>query len=71
MFAGGGGDKGRELQPDYRVRPASATSLPAYTRAAFAKKAAWFRLLARIGEKKEPAALAKPKHPFGFIAAMH
>ena len=47
------------------------TSFPAYTRAAFAKKAAWFRLLARIGEKKDQAALAKPKDPFGFIAAMH
>ena len=49
-------------------------SLPAQTRAAFAKKADWFRLLARIGEKRERAAL-KPKalgataDPFGFIAA--
>jgi hypothetical protein len=52
--------------------------LPAQTRAAFAKKADWFRLLARIGEKRELAALnasvAKPKalgataDPFGFIA---
>ena len=37
------------------------TSLPAYTRVAFAKKATWFRLLARIGEKKERAALPKQK----------
>jgi hypothetical protein len=32
-------------------------SLPAHTRAVFAKKADWFRLLARVGEKKERAAL--------------
>jgi hypothetical protein len=50
-------------------------SLPAHTRAAFAKKADWFRLLARIGERIEQAALAKPKaqqpvsNPFWFIAA--
>jgi len=31
----------------------------------------WFRPLARVAEKKEQAALAKPKEPFGFIAAMH
>src|SRR5262245_33916822 len=36
-------------------------SLPAHTRAAFAKKADWFRLLARVSEKKERAALAKQK----------
>src|SRR5262249_39632559 len=48
-------------------------SLPAHTRAAFAKKADWFRLLARVGEKKERAALAKPKaqephpNPIGFL----
>jgi hypothetical protein len=47
-------------------------SLPAHTRAAFAKKADWFRLLARVGEKKERAALAKQKaqepqpNPFWF-----
>ena len=47
-------------------------SLPAHTRAAFAKKADWFRLLARVGEKKEQAALAKQKaqepqpNPFWF-----
>ena len=53
-------------------------NLPAQTRAAFAKKADWFRLLARIGEKTERAALnANPKalgataDPFGFIAASH
>ena len=50
-------------------------SLPALTRAAFAKKADWFRLLAHVGEKRDRAALAKPKakepasNPFGFIAA--
>jgi hypothetical protein len=53
-------------------------SLPAHTRAAFARKADWFRLLARIGEKTERAArnasVAKPKalgataDPFWFIA---
>jgi hypothetical protein len=53
-------------------------SLPAHTRAAFAKKAAWFRLLACIDEKLERGALnpsvAKPKglgataDAFGFIA---
>src|SRR6185503_9975841 len=32
-------------------------SLPAQTRAAFARKAVWFRLLARVGEKRERAAL--------------
>ena len=32
-------------------------SLPAQIRAAFAKKADWFRLLARVGEKRERAAL--------------
>ena len=47
-------------------------SLPAHTRAAFARKADWFRLLARVGEKKERAALAKQKaqepqpNPFWF-----
>ena len=49
-------------------------SLPAQTRAAFAKKADWFRLLARIGEKCQRAApnasVAKkaPADPFWFIA---
>ena len=53
------------------------TSLPASTRVAFAKKAAWFRLLARVGEKREQAALVKQiaaepqRNPFGFIVAMH
>src|SRR5215813_8590646 len=48
-------------------------SLPAHARAAFARKADWFRLLARVGEKKEQAALAKQKahepqpNPFGFL----
>ena len=54
------------------VKAAFDTSLPAHTRAAFAKKADWFRLLARVGEKKERAALAKQKaqepqtNPFWF-----
>src|SRR6185436_19237325 len=30
-------------------------SLPTHTRAAFARKADWFRLLARVGEKREQA----------------
>jgi hypothetical protein len=52
-------------------------SLPTQTRAAFARRADWFRLRARVGEKKEQAALAKPKvqepepNPFAFIAARH
>jgi len=51
-------------------------SLSAHTRAAFARKADWFRLRARIGKKIE-AALAKQKahetesNSFGFIAARH
>jgi hypothetical protein len=50
---------------------------PAQTRAAFAKKADRFRLLARVGEKKELAAIVKQKaeepqpNPFGFIAVSH
>ena len=53
-------------------------SLPAQTRAAFAKKADWFRLLAHVGEKRKRAALnasaakqiaPEPQpNPFGFIA---
>ena len=52
-------------------------SLSAHTRAAFAKKADWFRLLARVGEKREQPGLPKQKaheiesNPFGFIAAWH
>jgi hypothetical protein len=48
-------------------------SLHARTRAAFARKADWFRLRARVGKKIEQAALAKQKaqelrpNPFGFI----
>ena len=41
------------------------TSLPARTRVAFAKKAAWFRLRACVGKKIEQAALS---NPFGCIA---
>ena len=48
-------------------------SFPAHTRAAFAKKANWFRLLARVGEKREQAGLAEVheigSNPFGFIFA--
>src|SRR5262245_35581716 len=48
-------------------------SLPAHTRAAFAKKADWFRLLACIGEKCQRAApnasaATKSPDPFWFIA---
>src|SRR5262245_8134654 len=52
-------------------------SLPAHARAAFARKADWFRLLARVGQKREQAALAKQKaqelqpNPFGFIEPTH
>ena len=52
-------------------------SLPAHARAACARKADWFRLLARVEEKKERAALAKQKaeepqpNPFGFIEPTH
>jgi hypothetical protein len=38
-------------------KAAADLSLPGRTRAAFARKADWFRLLARVGEKKELAAL--------------
>jgi len=38
-------------------KAAANTSLPAHTRAAFARKADWFRLLACVGEKKVRAAL--------------
>src|SRR5262249_1117167 len=38
-------------------KAAADISLPGHTRAAFARKADWFRLLARVGEKKELAAL--------------
>ena len=52
-------------------------SLPAHARTAFARKADWFRLLARVGQKREQAALAKQKaqelqpNPFGFIEPTH
>jgi hypothetical protein len=38
-------------------KAASDTSLPPHTRAAFARKADWFRLFARVGEKRQQAAL--------------
>jgi hypothetical protein len=44
------------------------TNLPAHTRWAFAKKADWFRLLARVGEMRERRERADP---FTFIAAGH
>jgi hypothetical protein len=50
-------------------------SLPAHTRAAFARKADWFRLLARVGEKKESLSRHKAReanpNPFGFIGSRH
>jgi hypothetical protein len=38
-------------------KAAADKSLPAQTRAAFARKADWFRLLAHVGEKRERAEL--------------
>ena len=38
-------------------KAAADISLPGHTRAAFARKADWFRLLARVGEKKKLVAL--------------
>jgi len=57
-------------------RGAFDVSLPNCTRAAFAKKADWFRLLACIGEKRaalnervaKPKGLGATANPFGFIA---
>ena len=51
-------------------------SLPAHTRAVFAKKADWFRLLARVGKKRasgtrETKTQEPQPNPFGFIAAKH
>lgn len=52
-------------------------SLPAHTRVAFARKADWFRLLARVAEKREQATLPTdaarkpqeaPLDPFWFWA---
>jgi hypothetical protein len=52
----------------------AAADVPAKTRAAFARKADWFRLLARVGEKRERLAViaseakrkarAPPPNPF-------
>jgi hypothetical protein len=74
----------RMLRPEQHFHIAAAydsaafdISFPAHTRAAFAKKADWFRLLARVGEKREQPGLPKQKpheiesNPFGFIAAWH
>jgi hypothetical protein len=57
-------------------RAAFDVSLPAHTRAAFGKKADWFRLLARVGEKRAALKASEVKqqtqepqpNPFGFIA---
>jgi hypothetical protein len=56
-------------------RAAFDVSLPAQTRAAFAKKADWFRLLACIREKRAALnervaiqAQGPQPNPFGFIA---
>ena len=38
-------------------KAAADGSLPAETRAAFARKADWFRLLARVGEKRQRLAV--------------
>ena len=58
-------------------KAAADKSLPSQTRAAFARKANWFRLLARVGEKRERAALiaseakrkAQEPPPNPFLAA--
>jgi hypothetical protein len=42
-------------------KAAADKSLPGQTREAFARKADWFRLLARVGEKRERAALIASK----------
>jgi hypothetical protein len=57
-------------------KAAADVGLPAQTRAAFARKADWFRLLARVGEKRERAtrigsedkrkAQGSPPDPFSF-----
>jgi hypothetical protein len=39
--------------------------VPPQQRVAFARKAEWFRMLARIGAKKEAAAAAKKERPHG------
>jgi hypothetical protein len=55
-------------------RAAFDVSLPAHTRAVFAKKADWFRLLACVEEKRRAALNANEQtqgpqpNPFGFIA---
>ena len=43
-------------------RAAADESLPTQQRAAFARKADWFRLLARIGAKKEEAVAASRRN---------
>ena len=66
------------LRPEQHTHIAAAydkaafdINLPAHTRAAFARKADWFRLLARVAEMKEQAIFAREPqpNPFGFIAA--
>jgi hypothetical protein len=78
-------DGGLSLRPEQCSHIAAAydsaafnISFPAQTRAAFAKKADWFRLVARVGEKRAALNANQAKqaqepqpNPFGFIAAMH
>jgi hypothetical protein len=70
------------LRPEQHAHIAAAydkaafdISLPAHTRAAFARKADWFRLRARVGKKIEQVVNQKAyeteSNPFGFIAARH
>jgi hypothetical protein len=60
----------RMLRPEQHFHIAAAydsaafdISFAAHTRAAFARKADWFRLLARVGEKREQAGLPETKSP--------
>jgi hypothetical protein len=44
-------------------KAAADQMVPAPQRAAFARKAEWFRMLARLGAKKEAAAASKKERP--------
>jgi len=44
-------------------KAAADQMVPAPQRAAFARKAEWFRMLARIGAKKEAAGASKKERP--------
>lgn len=70
------------LRPEQHTQIAAAydkaafdINLPGHTRAVFARKADWFRLLARVGQTKARARFAKrmepQPNPFGFITAAH